>query len=92
MLRFGFVRILAILLVGIAIPFALYQVSRRIALPVLIAVAVGLGLAYGAIKADGPWSGDGLFQNLQLMSVSAAALAAYVWLSVVVARQIAKRL
>ncbi len=35
----------------------------------MIAAAVALGLAYGAIKADNPWSGDGLFQNLQLMSV-----------------------
>jgi hypothetical protein len=92
MLKFGFVRIFAILVVGIAIPFGLYRLSRAVGLPLMIAAAVALGLAYGAIKADNPWSGDGLFQNLQLMSVCAAALAAYVAASVLAARAIAKRL
>ena len=58
----------------------------------MIAAAVALGLAYGVIKADNPWSGDGLFQNLQLMGVSAVALAAYVAASVLAARAIARRL
>jgi hypothetical protein len=92
MLRFGFVRILAILIVGIAIPFGLYRLNRAVGLPVMIAAAIALGLAYGAIKADNPWSGDGLTINLRLMGVSAAALAAYVVASVVAARAIAKRL
>ena len=35
----------------------------------LIAGAVALGLAYGAIKADNPWAGDGLVRNLHLMGV-----------------------
>ncbi len=92
MIRFGFVRILAILVIGIAIPFGLYRLSRAVGLPVMIVVAAVLGLAYGAIKSDGPWSGDELAGNLRLMAVSAAALAAYVAASVLAARAIAKRL
>jgi hypothetical protein len=65
---------------------------RTICLLLMIAAAVGLGLAYGAIKADNPWSGDGLATNLQLMAVSAATLAVYVGVSVITAREIAKRL
>ena len=91
MLRIGFVRVLAILALAIAIPFGLYRLSRAVGLPAMIAVAIALGLAYGAIKADNPWAGDGLFRNLQLMGVCAVVLAAYVGLSVAAARAISKR-
>ncbi len=92
MLRFGFVRILALLALGIVVPFGLYRLSRAVGLPLTIAAAVALGLIYGAIKADNPWSGDGLVINLRLMGVSAAAIAAYVAISVAAVREIAKRL
>ncbi len=92
MLKIGFLRVLAVLVLGIALPYGLYRLSRAVGAPALVAAAVALGLAYGAIKADNPWSGDGLGSNLTLMGVSAAILAVYVGLSVAAARAIAKRL
>ncbi len=92
MLRLGVLRLFAILIFGIAIPFGLYRLSRAIGLPMLIGAAIALGLAYGAFKADNPWSGDGLAKNLRLVGISAAALAAYVGLSVAAARAVARRL
>ena len=92
MLRFGLLRRLAVLIVFVAAPYGLYKLSRAIGFPTTIAGAVAIGLAYGALKADHAWAGDGLFDNLRLMGVSAAALAAYVAVSVWAARAIAKRL
>ena len=92
MLKIGLLRLLAIAVFGIAVPCVLYQASRRIGSPLMIAGAVAIGLAYGALKADHAWAGDGLFANLRLMGVSAAALAAYVAVSVWAGRAIAKRL
>ncbi len=92
MLRLGVLRLFAILIFGIAIPFGLYRLSRAIGLPLLIGAAIALGLAYGAFKADNPWSGDGLAKYLRLVGISAAALAAYVGLSVAAARAVARRL
>jgi hypothetical protein len=54
MLRFGFVRLLAIALFGIALPYALNRISRVTGLPILIAFAIAAGLAYGAVKAANP--------------------------------------
>ena len=91
MLRFGFLRVLAVLILFVAAPYGLFKLSRAIGLTFIIAGAVAIGLAYGALKADHPWAGDGLFANLRLMGVSAAALAAYVAVSVWAGRAIAKR-
>ncbi len=92
MLRFGLLRLLAVLIFGLLVPYALYGLSRAIGLPLLIAAAVAVGLAYGAVKADQAWTGDGLSANLQLMTISAAVLAAYVGISVGAARAIARAL
>lgn len=92
MLRLGFLRLLAVVTFGFAIPYGLYRLSRLIGLPLLFAAAIVLGLAYGALKADNPWSGDGLASNLKLMSLSAFVLAAYVGVSVAATRAVAKRL
>ncbi len=92
MLKFGFFRLLAVLAFGIVIPYGLHRLGRAIGLPLMIAAAVALGLAYGAIKADNPWSGDGFGSNLRLMGVSALALTTYVGVSVFIARAVARRL
>ncbi len=92
MLRLGAFRLLAVLAFGIAIPYGLYRLSCAIGVPLMIAGAVAIGLAYGAIKADNPWSGEGFEGNLRLMAVSAAVLAAYVGLSVATARAVVKRM
>ena len=91
MLRLGFLRVLALLVFGIAIPYGLFKLSRATGLAWLIAGAAALGVAYGALKADNPWSGDGLSGNLRLMAVSAAVVGGYVAVSVAAARAIAKR-
>ena len=80
----------ALLVFGLVVPFALYRLSRLVGLPLMIAAAFFLGLAYGALKADHPWSGEGLASNLFLMAVSALALALYAGLSVAAARAISR--
>ena len=89
MLRFGLVRLVAAVVIGIAVPFGLYKLSRRVGLRLLLAFALTVGLAYGAVKADNLWNGDGLLGNLLLMATSAIAAAAYVGLSVGAAKAIA---
>jgi hypothetical protein len=90
MLRLGFVRLLAVLVFGIALPYGLWRLNRHFGLALMIGAAVALGLAYGALKADNPWSGDGLADNLRLMGVSAFVLAAYVGVSVWAVRVVAR--
>ena len=92
MLKFGLLRGLAVAFFGIAVPFGLYKFSRRIGLPLLLALALAIGLAYGAVKADNSWTGDGLSGNLRLMATSALVATAYVGLSVGAATAIARRL
>ncbi len=92
MLKLGVLRLSAILIFAIAIPFELFRLSRVVGLPLVIGAAIALGLAYGALKADNPWSGDGLAKNLRFVAISAGALAAYVGLSVAAARAVARRL
>ena len=92
MLRVGLIGGLAILTFGLALPWALLRASRAMGLPLTVVGGVALGLAYGAIKADNPWSGDGLAGNLRLMAVSAAIVGGYVGVSVVAAGAVAKRL
>jgi hypothetical protein len=91
-LRLGFVRLIAVVAFGIVIPYASYRLSCSVGFPIMIALAVAVGLAYGAIKADYSWSGDGLACNLRLMAASACVLAAYVGVSITVARRAAKSL
>ncbi len=92
MLKFGLVRLLAVAAFGFAVPFGLYKLSRRTGLTVLLVSAVALGLGYGALKADNPWNGDGLFRNLLFMAASALVVAAYVGLSVGAAKAVARLL
>ena len=81
---------LAILLLGLVIPFALYRLERRIGFGRLLALSVAAGLAYGALKADHPWTGQGLPKNVSLMLLSALLLAVYMALSLGAARLAAK--
>jgi len=90
MLKIGVVQLLAVALFGFVIPFGLYRLSRRIGAPLLLILAVAIGLGYGALKAENPWSGDGVLGNLRLMAVSALALLAYAGLAVAAASLVAK--
>ena len=82
MLKIGLVRLFWVALFGLVIPFGAYTLSRRIGVRLLLLLAVATGLGYGALKAENPWSGQGLVGNLTLMAVSALALIAYAALSV----------
>ncbi len=79
-----------LLLFGLVIPFAAYRFSRRIGVGRLLTLAAGVGLAYGALKADNPWIGDGLLGNLRLMATSALVLLVYAGSAVGAARLVAK--
>ena len=72
------------------IPISAYRLERRIGFRPVLGLAVVAGLAYGALKADNPWSGQGLSKNLSLMLLSAFALVAYAALSLGVVNLIAK--
>ena len=80
--KIGIVSIAAIVLFGPIIPFAAHRLARRIGLRLLIALALAVGLGYGALKSDEPWSGQGLVENVALMLASAGAVALYIGLSV----------
>ena len=90
MLRFGLFRLFAVVLIVIVIPFAIHRLSRLVGLWPVLAAAVAAGLAYGALKADNAWSGAGLTDNLVLMAASALVLVAYVALSFVAAKAVAR--
>ena len=79
-----------LVLFGLVVPFGLFKLNRRIGAPLLLVLAAASGLAYGAAKADNPWSGDGLMGNLRLMAISALVMLAYVALALGVAGLIAK--
>ncbi len=90
MLKIGFVRLLAVALFVFVIPFGAYRLSRRMGTPLVLILAVAIGLGYGTLKAENPWSGDGLLGNLRLMAVSALVLLAYAGLAVGAASLVAK--
>jgi len=86
--KIGFLPVAAILLFGVAIPFLAYKASRIIGLKPMLALALAIGLGYGAIKAETPWSSH-LAGNVALVIVSVIVLMAYTGLSVVAARMVA---
>jgi hypothetical protein len=88
--KIGILSIAAIVLFGLIIPFAAHRLARRIGLRLLIASALAVGLGYGALKSDEPWSGQGLVENLALMLASAVVVALYIGLSVGAAGLVAK--
>ncbi len=90
MLKIGLVRLLGLALFAVVTPLGLYRLSRRIGTPILLILAVATGLGYGALKADNPWNGDGLFGNLLLMATSALVLLVYVGVAVGAAAALAK--
>ncbi len=58
--KIGIISIAAITLFGLIIPSALYRLSRRIGLTLLLASALAVGLGYGALKSEQPWAGHGI--------------------------------
>ena len=89
MLKIGLFRLFWVALFGLVIPFGVYKLSCRIGVRLLLLLAVAIGLGYGALKAEHPWSGSGLAGNLTLMAASALVLLAYAGLAVGVGRAVA---
>lgn len=81
---------LAILVIGLIIPIAAYRLGRRIGFLRVLALSLAAGLAYGALKADNPWTGQGLSKNLLLMLLSALVLGGYAALSLGAVNLLAK--
>ena len=90
MLKIGLVRLVWLALFGFLVPVGVYRLSRRLGVTLLLILAAALGLGYAALKADNPWSGDGLFGNLTLMAASALVVLAYVGLIIAGARVVAR--
>jgi hypothetical protein len=88
--KIGIVSIAAIVLFGLIIPFAASRLARRIGLRLLIAFALAVGLGYGALKSDEPWTGQGLVENVALMLASAVVVVLYIGLSVGAASLVAR--
>jgi hypothetical protein len=92
--KIGILSIAAILLFGLIIPFAAYRLARWLGFRLLLALALAVGLGYGAIKSEQPWTGQGVVENLALMLASALIVVLYAGLSVgaagLVARAIAR--
>ena len=80
--KIGLLSIAAILLFGLIIPFAAYRLGRRFGFRLLIALALAVGLGYGALKSEQPWTGQGLVENVALMLASALVVVLYIGLSV----------
>jgi hypothetical protein len=80
MARIGLYSSLVIVTFGVVIPFFIFRLGRLIGLALLLALAFILGLGYGALKAEYPWS-EGAVGNAMFMAASVIAWVAYVALS-----------
>ena len=78
MARIGLYPALIVVVFGVVIPFFIFKLGRFIGFAPLLALAVFIGLAYGAVKAEYPWYGNGIAGNAALMAASAFLLVAYV--------------
>jgi hypothetical protein len=89
MARIGLYSSLVIVCFGIVVPFFIFKLGRFIGFAPLLALAAMIGLGYGAVKADYPWS-EGAFGNAVFMAASVVAWVAYFALSYGAARLISR--
>jgi hypothetical protein len=81
MARIGLYSSLIIVAFGVVVPFFIFKLGRVIGFAPLLALAVLIGLGYGALKADYPWDGQGSLGNAMFMAASVLGWVAYVTLS-----------
>jgi hypothetical protein len=79
--RIGLYPALIVVVFGVVIPFFIFKFGRLIGFTPLLALAVFVGLAYGALKAEYPWYGQGSLGNAMFMAASVLGWVAYVALS-----------
>src|ERR1700735_710458 len=80
MARLGLYSSLIIVAFGVVVPFFIFKLGRLIGLAPLLALAFLMGLGYGAVKAEYPWS-EGWLGNAMFMVASVLAWIVYVALS-----------
>ena len=74
MARIGLDLSLIIVAFGVVSPFFIFKLAASSDFAPLLALAVFIGLAYGAAKAEYPWYGNGIAGNAALMAASALPL------------------
>jgi hypothetical protein len=79
--RIGLYPSLIIVVFGVVAPFFIFKLGRWIGFKAFLALTVFIGLAYGAVKAEYPWYGNGIVGNAMFMAASVLVLVAYVALS-----------
>jgi hypothetical protein len=89
MARIGLYPSLIIVVFGVVVPFFIFKLGRSIGFMPLLALAVLIGLGYGSVKAEYPWS-EGALGNAMFMAASVLAWVAYVALSYSAAQAIAR--
>jgi hypothetical protein len=80
MARIGLYSSLIVVAFGVVVPFLIFQLGRLIGFAPLLALAFLVGLGYGALKAEYPWS-EGSLGNAMFMAASVVGWIAYVALS-----------
>ncbi len=80
MARIGLYTSLIIVAFGVVVPFFIFKLGRLIGFAPLFVLAFLVGLGYGALKAEYPWS-EGSLGNAPFMAASVLAWVAYVGLS-----------
>jgi hypothetical protein len=80
MARIGLYPSLIIVAFGVVAPFFIFKLGRLIGFMPLLALAFLVGLGYGAVKAEYPWS-EGSLGNAMFMAASVLGWIAYVALS-----------
>jgi hypothetical protein len=77
MARIGLYPALIIVVFGIVAPFFIFKLGRLVGFIPLLALALFLGLGYGALKAEYPWVANGLLGNVAFMGASAFLFVIY---------------
>jgi hypothetical protein len=77
MARIGLYPALIIVVFGIVAPFFIVKLGRFVGFIPLLALALLVGLGYGALKAEYPWVANGLLGNVAFMGASAVLFVIY---------------
>jgi len=82
---------LAILVFAIVIPMTVRHIARWVGFTGAVALAFAVGLAYGVIKSQDTWFGQGSATSLTFVLACAFILAAYAALCLTVARFLTRK-
>lgn len=77
MTRLGLYPALIVVILGVIAPFFIFRFGRFIGFAPLLALALVLGIGYGAVKAEYPWVANGFLGNVAFTAGSAFILVIY---------------